>query len=253
MADASTCSRNPSTQRGAGRQRTCVYDHRVMASRYDDHAAWYVDYTSQWALSASMASLPADLTGRQVLDLGCGWGQLSRELAGRGAAVTAVDLSDGLLARAREIERIHPAGIHYVYGDATRLDWWDGTEHDGVVYDMALMDIDDLDAAMATIAGVLRPSGWFNLSLLHPCFPGDASVGALPSWPPDRGYAAEGWWTTGSVGVRGHVGAHHRTLSTYLNAVLDAGLQFESFTEPAADLPRTLIIEGRPRRATRLR
>ena len=82
---------------------------------------------------------------------------------------------------------------------------------------------------------------------------GDAGVDALPSWPPARGYAAEGWWTTGSAGVRGHVGAHHRTLSTYLNAVLRAGLDFDSFTEPAADLPRTLIIQGRLRQRTHLR
>lgn len=225
----------------------------MTASRYDDQAAWYFDYTSRWALSSSMASLPVDLTGRQVLDLACGWGQLSRVLAGRGAAVTAVDVSERLLERAREIERLHPAGIRYVSGDVMRLDWWDGTEYDGVVCNMALMDIDDLDAALATIAGVLRPSGWFNVSLLHPCFPGDAGVDALPSWPPARGYAAEGWWTTGSAGVRGHVGAHHRTLSTYLNAVLGAGLDFDSFTEPAADLPRTLIIQGRLRQGTHLR
>ena len=56
-----------------------------------------------------------------------------------------------------------------------------------------------------------------------------------------------------SVGVRGHVGSHHRMLSTYLNAVLYAGLEFESFIEPAPDLPRVLIIQGRrPRQGTHL-
>ena len=226
------------------RRQAHDYDCRVTASRYDDHAAWYVDYTSRWELS-STAWLPSDLNGLRVLDLGCGWGQLSRELAGRGAAVTAVDFSGKLLERARDIERQHPVGIRYMHGDAMCMDWWDGTAYDGVVCNMTLMDIDDLDATLRTVASVLRPSGWFNLSLLHPCFPGNASVDALSSWPPDRGYAAEGWWTTGSVGVRGHVGAHHRMLSTYLNAVLYSGLQFESFIEAAADLPRVLIIQGR--------
>jgi 2-polyprenyl-3-methyl-5-hydroxy-6-metoxy-1,4-benzoquinol methylase len=216
----------------------------VTAPRYDEHAAWYVNYTANWELS-STSWLPPDLNGQHVLDLGCGWGQLSRELAENGSAVTAVDLSERLLDRARDIERLHPAAIRYLHGDARGLDWWDGTAYDGVVCNMALMDIDDLDAAMRTVASVLRPSGWFNLSLLHPCFPGDASTNTLPSWPPDRGYAAEGWWTTGSVGVRGRVGAHHRTLSTYLNAVLHAELEFEAFTEPAVDLPRVLIIQGR--------
>jgi SAM-dependent methyltransferase len=127
------------------RRRADDYDRRVTASRYDDHAAWYVDYTSRWELS-STATLPSDLNGLRVLDLGCGWGQLSRELAGRGAAVTAIDLSGKLLERARDIERRHPVGIRHVHGDATCMAWWDGTAYDGVVCNMAFMDIDDLDA-----------------------------------------------------------------------------------------------------------
>ena len=112
---------------------------------------------------------------------------------------------------------------------------------------MALMDIDDLDGALGTIRSVLRPGGWFNISLLHPCFPGQqqADGASLPSWPPERGYRAEGWWTTESTGVRGHVGAIHRTLSSYLNAVLAAGLVFTHFAEPDPVLPRILVIDGR--------
>jgi hypothetical protein len=41
------------------------------------------------------------------------------------------------------------------------------------------------------------------------------------------------------------VGAHHRKLSTYLNAILGAGLEFTGFTEPDSELPRILIINGR--------
>ncbi len=216
----------------------------MTASRYDDHAAWYVAYTDSWT-SSSAATVPRDLRGQHIVDLGCGWGQLSRELVRRGATVTAVDISHQLLQRAREIESVDPVGITYVHGDATDTRWWDRIPSDGVVCNMALMDMADLDAAMRTIAVVLRPGGWFDLSILHPCFPGDPDVGSLSSWPPDHGYATEGWWTTGSDGVRGHVGAHHRMLSTYLNAVLQAGLEFTAFTEPPADVPRTLIIQGR--------
>ncbi len=112
---------------------------------------------------------------------------------------------------------------------------------------MALMDIDDLDGTLHTIRSVLRPGGWFSLSLFHPCFPGErqSNVEALPSWPPDLGYSTEGWWTTKSTGVRGHVGAIPRTLSTYLNSVLAAGLEFTRFTEPDPKLPRILLIDGR--------
>lgn len=46
--------------------------------------------------------LPADLTGRRLLDAGCGTGMLAVEAARRGAHVTAIDLSPTLIALARE-------------------------------------------------------------------------------------------------------------------------------------------------------
>jgi SAM-dependent methyltransferase len=218
----------------------------VQHSRYDDYAGWYLEYTRHWVPTLA-AFLPEVLSGTRVLDLACGWGQLSRDLTARGASVTAVDLAVPLLERAREIEMRTRQGIRYLHGDACALDWWDGDPFDGVVCDMAVMDIDDLDAAIHTVRSVLRPTGWFRFALLHPCYPGEARADgdALPSWPPDAGYAREGWWTTESTGVRGHVGAQHRKLSTYVNAVLRGGLEITAFDEPDPDLPRILIVSCR--------
>jgi len=219
----------------------------VQLSRYDDHAPWFVHYSHDWA-ATSGPHLPADLAGSRVLDLACGWGPLSRDLADRGALVTGVELSAPLLDRARAIETDQAQGICYLRGDASTLTWWDHRRFDGVVCNMALMDIDDLDATTATIAEVLQPGGWFNISLLHPCFPGETrpdGADTLPSWSPQGGYGSEGWWTTASIGIRGHVGANHRKLSTYLNALLAAGLELTSFSEPDPLIPRILVIDGR--------
>lgn len=148
-----------------------------------------------------------------------------------------------MLAQATSPESTQRLGIRYMQGDVTTIDWWDGDRFDGVVCDMALMDIDDLDAAMQTAAAVLGSGGWFSFSVLHPCFPGlrRGASEQLSSWPPDRGYASEGWWTTGSDGVRGQVGANHRMLSTYLNAALRAGFSFDEFAEPTSEVPRWLL------------
>lgn len=107
---------------------------------------------------------------------------------------------------------------------------------------MALMDIDDLDGTLSTVAAVLAPGGWFSFSLFHPCYPGgpEGSWSGLPSWPPEHGYAREGWWTTQGEGVRGRAGSHHRMLSTYLNAVIGARLEFEQFAERGSSVPVTL-------------
>jgi len=59
--------------------------------------------------------LPADLTGRRVLDAGCGTGALAAALARRGAEVTAVDISPRLVAIARD--RIEDPRIDFRAGD----------------------------------------------------------------------------------------------------------------------------------------
>lgn len=217
----------------------------MITARYDAHASWYLDHTRDWNLVAT-EHLPEEVVRElKVLDLGCGYGALSRILAERGAAVTGVDLSGQLLNRARELEVDQLQGIRYLQGNAANVDWWDGEPFDGVVCNMALMDIDDLDGAMRSAAAVLKPGGWFHFTIFHPCFPGEGDLGpTLPSWSPE-GYAAEGWWTTGADGVRGHVGAHHRMLSTYLNAALRAGLAFEQFIEPPTRLPQRLSVHCR--------
>jgi magnesium-protoporphyrin O-methyltransferase len=63
--------------------------------------------------------LPQDLTGRRILDAGCGTGLLAFEAARRGAHVVAVDLSPTLvgLARERLPEDIDPASIRFEVGD----------------------------------------------------------------------------------------------------------------------------------------
>ena len=63
--------------------------------------------------------LPADLSGRRLLDAGCGTGALSVEAARRGAQVVAIDLSPTLvdLARERLPADIDPAAIEFRSGD----------------------------------------------------------------------------------------------------------------------------------------
>lgn len=206
--------------------------------RYDSAAEWYVEFTKDWG-TEPQALLPGDLRGQRILDLACGYGVASRWLAEHGAQVTGVDLSARLLARARQLESDQPLGAHYVQGDATSTHWWDGEPFDGVLCNMALMDIDDLGAALSTVTGVLTPGGWFTFSIFHPCYPGETE--SLPSWPPDRGYSHEGWWSTQGEGIRGRVGANHRRLSTYLNAVLGAGLTIEETAERGNAVPVIFI------------
>jgi hypothetical protein len=108
---------------------------------------------------------------------------------------------------------------------------------------MAIMDIDDLDGAVAAVSRVVRPGGAFVVSMVNPCFPGSRS--GLSSWPPDRGYTAEGYWSSVAHdpdGVRIRVGANHRMLATYLNTFLCGGFALEKAYEHPADVPTWLVL-----------
>ncbi len=240
----SEIARNSSDPRHAGFCLALVM--ATSPARYDSIADWYVEFTRRWEERPN-ALLPDDVVGQRILDQGCGYGVACRQLARLGASVVGVDLSSEMLAHAKGIEVDSPLGVTYIRADATGNQWWDGRAFDGVLSNMALMDIDDLDGAMSVAAAVLRPGGWLSLSVFHPCYPGgpEGSFSGLPSWSPDLGYSHEGWWTTKGAGVRGRVGANHRMLSTYLNAIVRSGFSLEEFAEFGESVPVTLVIRAR--------
>ena len=207
-------------------------------ARYDEIADFYEAFAPDAygdPPTSALLFMLGDLSGLRLLDLACGHGRLTRELARRGAQVVGTDLSAALLAKARALEAKNPLGIVYVHANAASSHALEGEVFDGVVCHFGLSDIDDLDDALATVARVLKPGGFFDFSILHPCFPGWEAKGANPSWPPGRGYFEEGWWLADGPpgGLRPIVGANHRTLSTYLNTLIRSGLAIEELTEPA--------------------
>jgi SAM-dependent methyltransferase len=205
-----------------------------MGTRYDEIADFYDEMVGDDvsdSVAAAVLELVGDPAGSRVLDLACGQGRLSRELARRGASVVGADLSQRLLDKARAAEVRDQLGITYTHVDVTSPDALSGERFEGVVCHFGLSDIDELKGTLTTVARVLEEQGWFVLSIVHPCFPG-SGPDAPSSWPPGRGYHAEGWWLADNPGFRGKVGANHRTLSTYLNALVERGLEIDHVSEP---------------------
>ncbi|GHO59790.1 class I SAM-dependent methyltransferase [Ktedonobacter robiniae] len=208
---------------------------------YDDIAEWY----DQWIGTHSMREDPffpsvealiGQVEGTRICDLGCGQGRVARHLADQGAHVVGVDLSSKLLAIARRHEEHNPLGIEYVDADARALDAKVLGLFDGVVCFMALMDIPDLAPTLHSVARILRPGGWFVFAILHPCFHTSQS-GEMET--PEGvvrtigRYFVEGHWRSDTrPGPPGKVGSYHRTLSTYINSLTEAGLQVERLSEP---------------------
>ncbi len=183
---------------------------------------------------AALLDLLGPAQDRCVLDLACGHGRVAREVAGLGGTVIGVDLSVALLDKARAQEDAEPRGIRYVHADAAAVPQVDDASVDIVVCNFGLADIDDLDAALATTRRVLRTGGRFVFSILHPCFAGTDTVSG--TWPAGGRYHDEGFWTADSrySTLRRQVGANHRTLSTYVNALSCHGLLITAMREPSA-------------------
>lgn len=226
-------------------------------SAYDEIAEWYDRWLGTHAMPddpyfPAAEALMGELAGRRVCDLACGQGRVARYLADRGAQVVGVDLSEKLLAIARRHEAAEPRGITYLHADARGLDGVADATFDGVLCFMALMDIAELDPTLGSVARVLKPGGWFVFAILHPCYH-TARSGEIET--PEGmvrtvgAYFEEGFWRSDTrAGPPGKVGAYHRMLSTYVNALADASLTLERLSEPRAptSLPDAPAFTNRP-------
>ena len=136
-----------------------------------------------------------------------------------------------LISKAMQAEHDEPLGIRYLHADVA-APHAAGGEFDLAVCSFGLSDIDDLDAAVAAISGVLVPGGRLAFSILHPCFAGGPDVSG--SWPASGSYYDEGRWTAESARstLRRQVGASHRMLSTYLAALRRHDLRIDQLAEP---------------------
>src|SRR6266480_91186 len=94
-------------------------------ARYDPVADFYA--TAFNAVDDPAATALLDLTGARaglrILDLACGHGRITRELARRGADVTGTDISAALIGKAIEAERADPLGVRYVHADVCSPQW----------------------------------------------------------------------------------------------------------------------------------
>jgi SAM-dependent methyltransferase len=203
-----------------------------------------------------------DVRGLRALDIGCGEGYNTRLLSERGARVTGVDIAGNFIAAAAALEHHHPLGIDYHIASAVELPFGRAT-FDAVTAFMSLMDIPEPECAIGEALRVLRPGGFLQFSILHPCFMtrrwrsvkdehGTKVAVEVGDYFENENGAIDEWYFS-SAPPEARVGTEPfriprftRTMSQWLNLLIDTGFTIERVGEP---YPSDDAVRQRPRLA----
>ncbi|WP_323675363.1 class I SAM-dependent methyltransferase [Halorubellus sp. PRR65] len=147
-------------------------DDPIARDAYDELADSYaVDvrenaYNAHIEFPATSAMIP-DVAGKRVLDAGCGTGAYSAWLVDQDAAVVGVDVSEAMLAHARDAVPAD-APAEFVQADLGDPLSFPADAFDGVVSALALGYVRDWDHVFAEFRRVLRDGGFLVFSTAHP-------------------------------------------------------------------------------------
>ena len=133
-------------------------------SYYDEFSDWYENERHD-GYHALIDELETDLldewiTDRRALEVGCGTGLIMNRVRKRAKRVVGLDISSGMLQRARA------RGLDVVQGDATALPFDDG-EFDLVYSFKVLAHVQDIDQALREMTRVTRRGGHLVLEFYN--------------------------------------------------------------------------------------
>jgi SAM-dependent methyltransferase len=228
------------TRRQAGDAETVRANRRWWDGASDwyqeEHGEFLGDDRFLWGpegLYEDEAHLLGPVSGKRVLEVGCGAAQCSRWLAKQDADVVALDFSWRQLQHARRIdEALGQPPLALVQADATVIPFADESFDIACSAFGAVPFVADSAAVMREVARVLRPGGRWVFAVTHPfrwCMPDDGGEGGLrirDSYFDRRPYVEQD-----ENGVATYV-EHHRTLGDRVRELTAAGLVLVDLVEP---------------------
>ncbi len=231
-------------------------DHNEVGRYWDDNAEGWArlaragyDVYRDWLNTPWFLEMLPDVRGLLGLDIGCGEGHNTRLLARRGARVVGVDIAARFIRYAAEAERAEPLGICYQVASAVALPFR-GEAFGFATAFMSLMDIPENDLALAEAFRVLRPGGFLQFSITHPCTDTPHRRNLRDASGKTYAIEAGGYfdtqprvdeWLFGAAPPEAKAGLKpfrtprfFRTLSDWLNTLIAAGFAIERVQEPHA-------------------
>lgn len=222
-----------------------IYDNEIFFEGYKNIRDNKINANNLFEIPALFSLMP-DLKGKKVLDLGCGFGEHCKQFIECGAQkVVGIDISEKMLEVAKK-ENSDPkiTYLHMPMEEITKLN----EQFDVVVSSLALHYIEDFVGVVNGIYHLLKVDGVFVFSQENPlctCHSGgdrwtrDEDGNKLYLNLADYGIEGE----RESVWFVDHVKKYHRTFSTIINTLIEAGFTIEKMIEP---LPTDEILERYP-------
>ncbi|MFI5666133.1 class I SAM-dependent DNA methyltransferase [Streptomyces sp. NPDC051704] len=175
----------------------------------------------------AMLAIAGDVAGRRILDAGCGSGPLSAALHDRGAVVTGIDASAGMLALARR--RLGDDVALHVADLGGPLPF-DDDAFDDVVASLVLHYLEDWGPTLAELRRVIRPGGRLITSVDHP-FVAYTVQEPRPDYSATTSYAFD--WTFD--GEPAPMRFWRKPLHAMTDAFTTAGFRLVALSEPQPD------------------
>ncbi len=140
---------------------------RVAARRGEAGGIGVVQYGPDLPTEADLR-LCGDLSGRRVLDIGCGSGENAVTVAGQGAHVIAIDVSRAQIALGKRLAESAEIRVEWHESDAADLAFLRADSIDLALSTGVVDEIEDLDRLLRQVHRVLRPGSAFVFSHEHP-------------------------------------------------------------------------------------
>ncbi|MFV5995265.1 class I SAM-dependent methyltransferase [Streptomyces sp. NPDC056231] len=215
---------------------------RDQANNYDSFAEAYSAENENNLVNAyyerpAMLALAGYVVGRQILDAGCGSGPLTAALRDRGAVVTGIDASAGMVELARR--RLGDNVALCVADLRYRLPFADGA-FDDVVASLVLHYLEDWGPTLAELRRVLRPGGRLIVSVDHP-FVAYTHQDPRPNYFATTSYGIDWTFNGQSVPMR----LWRKPMHAMAESFTTAGFRFSAISEPQPDpAARELFPDG---------
>lgn len=195
---------------------------------------------------ATLKTLLPDFQGKTMLDLGCGYGWHCIYAAEQGAEkIVGVDLSEKMLETARA--KTTDDRISYQRCAMEDIEF-EPESFDIVLSSLALHYVENFEAIVRKVHTILKPGGAFLFSAEHPVFTAYGTQdwyydenGKILHFPVDH-YYYEGKRAATFLGEE--VVKYHKTLTTYLNGLLENGFEIRRIVEPQPTQEMIEAVEG---------